>query len=181
VLETDRTVVRPWRPDEVERAFDIYRRWEVARWLGSAPRALESVDEATAMLQRWEQRNAELDLGGIWAVQRKDDGVVAGTVLLVPLPGGDGELEIGWHLHPDSWGQGLASDAARGTVAWGFARGLSEVFAVVRPDNAASIAVCHRVGLEALGRTSRYYATELELFHGRAGDAASSGRPRRNG
>ena len=164
MFETERTAVRPWRDDEVERVFDTYSRWEVARWLGATPRALESPDQAAAMLGRWAERNAGLDLGGIWAVERKTDGVVAGTVLLVPLPGGDGEYEVGWHLHPDSWGQGLATEAARGAVALGFAGGLDEVFAVVRPDNTASLAVCRRLGMDDLGRTERYYGAELALY-----------------
>lgn len=171
VLSTERTVVRPWRPGdeaEVDRAFDLYSRWDVARWLGAAPRALESRDEAAAMLERWAARNDALDLGGVWAVERLDDGRVAGTVLLVPLPDGAGEYEVGWHLHPDSWGLGLASEAARGALAHGFAGGLDEVLAVVRPDNARSLAVCGRIGMEPLGRTDRYYGAELELFRSEA-------------
>ena len=167
MYETQRTVVRPWRPDEAERAFDTYSRWAVARWLGATPRALETRDEAEAMIGRWAERNAALDLGGIWAVERKADGVVAGTVLLVPLPGGDGEHEVGWHLHPDSWGLGLATEAARGALDLGFAAGLPEVFAVVRPDNGPSLAVCRRLGMADLGRTTRYYDAELALYRSR--------------
>ena len=175
MFETKRTVVRPWRADEAERAYDIYRRWDVARWLGATPRALESRAEAATMLERWAQHAEELELGGLWAVERKADRVVAGTVLLLPLPGDGGEHEIGWHLHPDSWGQGLASEAALGLAGWGFAHGLEEVLAVVRPDNEASLAVCRRIGLQPLGRTERYYDTELELFRGRSGELAVPG------
>jgi RimJ/RimL family protein N-acetyltransferase len=97
-------------------------------------------------------------------VERRTDSVVAGTVILVPLPDGDGEFEVGWHFHPDSWGQGLASESARGALEWGFTHGLDEIFAVVRPDNAPSLAVCERLGMDAVGRTTKYYQTELELF-----------------
>jgi hypothetical protein len=31
---------------------------------------------------------------GRWAVERAEDGVVVGTVILLELPGGDGELEV---------------------------------------------------------------------------------------
>jgi RimJ/RimL family protein N-acetyltransferase len=43
------------------------------------------------------------------------------------------------------------------------------VYAVVRPDNTKSLAVCRRLGMEALGRTAKYYETELELFSARPG------------
>jgi RimJ/RimL family protein N-acetyltransferase len=89
---------------------------------------------------------------------------VAGTVILVPLPDGEGEFEVGWHFHPDAWGQGLASESAAAALQWGFAHGLPEILAVVRPDNTRSLAVCRRLGMEELGRTTKYYDAELELF-----------------
>jgi RimJ/RimL family protein N-acetyltransferase len=165
VFETERTVVRSWREDEVERCFDIYRRWEVAQWLGAEPKAFQRVDEAAAAIARWRSRNDDADpIAGIWAVERKSDGVVAGTVLLVPLAGGDGEYEVGWHFHPDSWGHGYASESASGALEFGWQHGLTEVLAVVRPGNEPSMAVCRRIGMTHLGLTSRYYDTELELF-----------------
>lgn len=95
-----------------------------------------------------------------------------GTIILVPLPAGDGEVEVGWHLHPDAWGHGYASEGARAALAWGFAGGLEEVLAVVRPDNVASLAVCRRIGMAHLGRTSRYYGTDVELFRATPADQA---------
>jgi RimJ/RimL family protein N-acetyltransferase len=164
VIETERTTIRDWRPTEADRFFDIYSRGEVARWLGAQPTAMTDRAEADARIDRWRGLNADNPDEGRWAVERRSDGVVAGTVILVRLPDGAGELEVGWHLHPDSWGQGLASEAARAVLAHAFGRGVDEVFAVVRPDNAASLAVCRRIGMEPLGLTDRYYGSELELF-----------------
>jgi RimJ/RimL family protein N-acetyltransferase len=174
--ETERTRVRDWRPDEADRFFDIYSRWEVARWLGAEPKAMEDRAEADARIARWAALNADDTVQGRWAVERKDTGVVVGTVILVRLPDGDGELEVGWHLHPDSWGHGFATESAAGALARTFAGGVEEVFAVVRPDNTASLAVCRRLGMEGLGRTDRYYDTELELFRLRS--EVQDGRPR---
>lgn len=177
-FETDRLVVRSWHLSDSDAFFDIYRRWEVARWLGSAPRALETLDEAEARVTRWAELNRSAEGEGRWAVERREDGRVVGTVLLVRLPDGDGEVEVGWHFHPDAWGHGYATESARGAVDWGFRRGLGEVLAVVRPGNTASTAVCLRLGMEPQGLTSRYYGLELELFRLRremAGGAAATG------
>jgi RimJ/RimL family protein N-acetyltransferase len=35
---------------------------------------------------------------------------------------------------------------------------------VVRPGNEASLAVCRRLGMQPLGRTTRWYHRELESF-----------------
>jgi RimJ/RimL family protein N-acetyltransferase len=163
-FETDRLIARNWRPGDADRAFDIYSRMEVAKWLGAEPRPLESMEEARYLVTRWAELNDEDPGTGRWALERKDDGVVVGTVILLALPDGDGEVEVGWHLHPDSWGSGYATEAARGALALAFGRGLDEVLAVVRPDNAPSIAVCRRLGMEERGLTDRYYGTALELF-----------------
>ena len=171
VFETERLTIRPWthRDDDVDRILDTYGRWEVARWLGAQPRAMTSRDEAAAVVDRWAARSVPDPRFGVWAVEVRDSGLVAGSVLLVPLPaapseGTAGEVEVGWHLHPDSWGRGYATEAGRGAIEHGFAGGLDEVYAVVRPDNEPSLAVCHRLGLRPLGRTSRWYGVELEAF-----------------
>ncbi len=163
-FETERTVVRDWQPEEADRLFDLYSRWEVARFLGANPTAMQDPAEAPAKIARWRDLNVADPDEGRWAVERKADGVVVGTVILARIPEGDGQFEVGWHLHPDSWGHGLATEAARGVLDRAFGRGLDEVYALVRPDNAASVAVCRRLGMEALGRTDRYYDTVCEMF-----------------
>lgn len=149
--------------------LDIYSRWEVARWLGASPRAMETIDEAHAAIARCTEFNAaNQDRFGSWAVQVRDTGVTAGTVLFKLLPNSDGspasDVEVGWHFHPDSQGHGYATESARAVVERGFASGVPEVFAVVYPDNAASIAVCRRLGMTPIGRTNRWYGMEVEVF-----------------
>jgi RimJ/RimL family protein N-acetyltransferase len=38
------------------------------------------------------------------------------------------------------------------------------VYAVVRPGNTASVAVCTRLGMTPLGRMRRWYDVELDAF-----------------
>lgn len=71
---------------------------------------------------------------------------------------------VGWHLHPDAWGQGYATEAAEAVLHDAFGRGLARVVAVTDPDNHASQAVCRRLGMTASGRTAKYYDAVHELF-----------------
>ena len=180
VFTTERLDVRPWTHDDVEVAFDIYSRFEVARWLGAQPKVCESVEAMHGTIDRWAASSGSAGGPcGIWAVVPRATGVPVGTVLLVPLQDGAGEpvaeIEVGWALHPDHWGRGLATEAADGALARGWTAGLTETYAVVYPGNDPSVAVTQRLGMTALGRTKRWYGAELDAFwilrpEGRADD-----------
>jgi RimJ/RimL family protein N-acetyltransferase len=159
-LCTDRLRLRAWTtsPADLARLTDLYGREEVQRWIGGTP----SVPPAE-LVERWATVHSLDERYGCWAIET-GDGPPAGTVLFKPLPNGVGEVEVGWHLHPDSWGHGYATEAARAVIRRGFEAGVPEVYAVVRPGNAASMAVCSRLGMEPLGRLRRWYDVELEAF-----------------
>jgi len=176
-FSTDRLDVRPWTHDDVEVMYDIYRRWEVSRWLGAAPSVVESVEAMHRTVDRWATR-AQAPYG-IWAVAPRETGVPVGTVLLVPFTDADGadlpEVEVGWHLHPDAWGNGYATESARGALDVAWRSGLDEVYAVVHPGNERSVAVTRRLAMEPLGRTDRFYGVELDAFRVARGAPAESG------
>ncbi|MBO4208083.1 GNAT family N-acetyltransferase [Micromonospora echinofusca] len=174
VLTTERLIVRDWSesPADLDRAYDIYSRAEVVRWLGAAP-GLPLTDPARAvdLVRRWHARFVAYgDRYGIWAIERRDTGLVVGSVLVKPLPGRDEsvpttDIEVGWHLHPDSWGHGYATEAAQAAVSREFTTGTPEIWAVVSPGNDASMAVARRLGMTQVGRRTDWYGgEELEAF-----------------
>lgn len=158
---TERVVLRAWTTDadDLARLADIYGRPEVTRWLGGPP----SVPPAE-LVARWYAVHAADDRFGCWAIEPVGGGQPAGTVLLKPLPHGVGEVEVSWHLHPDAWGHGYATEAAAAAIERAFEAGLPEVYAVVRPGNEPSLAVCRRLRMTPLGRMTRWYGVELEAF-----------------
>jgi RimJ/RimL family protein N-acetyltransferase len=164
VAETDRIVLRLWRPDEAPRLLDIQRRPEVMKWLGDGePVLMKDLDEARAKIRRYEERSLGSPLG-LWAVVPRATGVPAGTVLLTELPNGAGEIEVGWHLHPDSHGNGYATEAAELVLRRGFDNGLPEIYALTHLDNGPSQAVAGRLGMEDLGVVERWYDGPSQVY-----------------
>lgn len=57
-------------------------------------------------------------------------------------------VEIGWRFARKHWGKGLASEAARGIVDFGFTRlRLGEIVAITVPENRRSRRVMERLGM----------------------------------
>lgn len=58
-----------------------------------------------------------------------------------------GEIDVGFAFFPEFWNQGYAFEAASAAMAWGRAKGLTRIVAVVSPANRASIRVLEKLGL----------------------------------
>jgi RimJ/RimL family protein N-acetyltransferase len=76
------------------------------------------------------------------------DGRVVGSVGLT-VDGTDARLaELGYVVHPDRWGRGIATEAAGLLTRYGFTDlGLRRVQAGVSPDNPASHRVLEKIGM----------------------------------
>jgi RimJ/RimL family protein N-acetyltransferase len=164
-FRTNRLVARDWRTADAPAAFAIYGRDEVMRWLGPEPRVtVPSPEQMRVRLDAMAERAAIEPDYGLWPLELRSTGELIGAVLLQPLPASE-QVEIGWHLNPDHWGHGYATEAARGALALAFGpRRLDRVVAVVDPDNARSLAVCRRLGMSHIGQTGDYFGLTLELF-----------------
>jgi RimJ/RimL family protein N-acetyltransferase len=170
-LLTRRLRLRPWRVDDAEIAQEIYGDPEVARRLSPALGRVPDVDSMRLVLQQWIAEDARLvPPSGRWAVERRADGRLVGGAILLPLPPGDEDLEFGWQVAREHWGQGYASEAGRALAKWAFERGEEELFAVVRPSNARAAAVALRIGMEWVGETDKYYGLHLQVYRLRYAD-----------
>ena len=147
MIITDRLVLRRWTDADRPAFAAINGDPRVHDWLGG-PITAEATD---TMVDRI---NAGIDAQGfgLWAAEQRADGRLAGMIGLSRVAAGDLPVgpcvEIGWRLHPDLWGQGLASEGARAALDWGFGPGtLTEIVAFTAETNLASQAVMRRIGM----------------------------------
>jgi RimJ/RimL family protein N-acetyltransferase len=170
-LITERLVLRPWRIEDAEPALGVYGAGEVARWLSPAMDRVVDLAAMRLVLQQWIAEDTRLlPPAGRWAMERRDDGSLVGGAILLPLPPGKVDLEMGWELHPDGWGHGYATEAGRALAGFAFAEGYDEIMAVARPANTRAAATARRIGMEWVGETDKYYDLRLQVFRLRAGD-----------
>lgn len=172
-LTTDRLVLRPWRVEDAEAALAVYGDREIARWLSPALDPVTDPDAMRLVLEQWITEGVRmLPPRGRWAIERREDQGLVGGAILLPLPPRGEDLELGWQLHRDAWGNGYAAEAGRALAQWAFSNGVDEIFSVVRPANARAAATARRIGMEWVGETEKYYDLRLQVYRLRAGDAA---------
>jgi ribosomal-protein-alanine N-acetyltransferase len=100
---------------------------------------------------------------GSWRASRRDTGAYIGWFTLKYVPD-TVEVEIGYRLFRDAWGQGFATEGATELVRYGFdGVGLYRIIGLTHRDNAASQRVLMKAGLKPAG-WGRYYGARLRVF-----------------
>jgi len=166
MLTTERLMIRPLVDSDAE---PVHRLFTDIEWVDQSMPEMELYSRRKSWLDwtragyREFERLYQPPLGDR-AVVRRTDGVLVGLVGLVPsfapfgqLPSFGGAaralrtLEMGlfWAFSPDAHGQGFATEAAGALVKWAFEGLLLErLVATTENDNAASIAVMRRLGMQ---------------------------------
>ena len=93
----------------------------------------------------------------LWWWRERESGALVGQVGLSSTEvEGDPVVEVGWSLSPERWGEGLASEAAAASIAYGFGQlGLERIVSFTMVENLASQAVMKRIGLTYVGDFDR--------------------------
>jgi RimJ/RimL family protein N-acetyltransferase len=141
-LQTERLTLRPLAPADAANCAAIRYHPEVVKWMLPAP--ADPLDAARVAIERyaggWRERGY-----GPWGVFHDSRQIGHAGLNFVPE---FGETEVLWSLHPDAWGRGFATEAARAALELGFrVLDLKLIFAITRLDNIASQAVMKRLGL----------------------------------
>jgi RimJ/RimL family protein N-acetyltransferase len=143
---TPRLVLRPYRDDDFDVFADMHAREDVARYLLWPPRDEEASRRAFA---RHATVRLDQDGDGVTlSARRSDTGAFVGEFVLflrtVEHRGG----EVGYILHPDAAGQGLATEGAAAMLTLAFETlGLHRVIGRIDARNTASARVLIKLGM----------------------------------
>jgi RimJ/RimL family protein N-acetyltransferase len=144
--KTDRMRLRPYSLDDFEAFHDLHSREDVARYL---PWETRTAEASRAALEKHQKRSFEVDGDGI-TLAGFDDGTgrLVGEFVLILRSVQHRGAELGYVLHPDFQGQGLATEGARHMLGIAFDDlGLHRVIARLDARNTASAAVLRRLDM----------------------------------
>lgn len=147
-LTTPRLLLRRWTPADRDPFAVLNADPETMRHFPAPLDRAASDQLADHCDDCFEVLSARGQPFGLAAVERREDGRFLGFVGLHRMRWYPDDVEIGWRLSRDAWGQGYATEAA--TVWLGYARDvllLPRLISIVAPDNAASLAVTRKLGM----------------------------------
>ena len=152
-----RVRLRPTRPADAGDLFAVYSDAETMRYWSHEP--FTAADEAAAALAGI-ARSFAARTSLEWAIADAATDALVGTVTLYGWDRAHRRAEIGFLLGRAHWGRGLASEAVRAALAFGFSEmDLHRVEADVDPENAASLALLARLGFREEGRLAERWFT----------------------
>lgn len=148
-LETERLIVRPFNLNDAAALHKIVSQEEVMKYLPEDVMSLEEVRRIISWLTDcYEKNTPECILKFTLAVVSKADQKLIGWCGLGPLEFSPEEIEIFYGLSEDHWGKGMATEAVKAVLHYGFdAIKLDNIVAVTHPQNVASARIIEKLGM----------------------------------
>lgn len=150
-FRTERLMARSWQIEDLPLAFELWGDPSVTALIDARGKLSEF-----QVKQKLREEIARERLHGVqyWALFDRNSTDFVGCGGLRPwiYTPNDQNFEIGFHLVKRYWGQGLASEAARGSRDYAWQElGLWKVYAGHHPDNRASQRVLAKLGFQFIG------------------------------
>jgi [ribosomal protein S5]-alanine N-acetyltransferase len=145
VIETARLIAEPIGPSHHDELCALLGDERVGATLGGPATPARVSALITAHAAQWERHGFGLML---WREQATGAAIARGGLQHTHVGGRD-EVEAGWAVMADRWGEGFATELGAASVAFGFERlGLTEIVAFTMPTNRASRRVIEKLGFE---------------------------------
>ena len=168
-LTTPRLTLRGFTPADAKPLHRILNEANILQYFPRPdPPDMERVQGLIErQLFQWKEHRL-----GWWAVLPQGGKELIGWNGLQYLPETD-EVELGYLLSKSFWGQGLATEAARASVQFGFETlGLERIVAIVHVENAASRRVIEKLGMSFVDQ-SIWWGIECRRYSLRRPEPAS--------
>src|SRR6266511_1497306 len=146
ILETKRLIFRHQVIQDLDDLWALYCNPEITKYIPDAPRSREEAREELEWHMNGHPRFPEL---GLWATIHKETGKFIGRCGLLPWTIDERqEVEVAYTIAREYWGQGLATEAAKAILNYGFEQlNLSRLVSLIDAENIASQKVAEKIGM----------------------------------
>lgn len=163
-MQTLRLDLHEFTRADFDDIFRLDRDPRVMKYInGGKPMSRKEVEASLRRVLRYYRTVYGL---GVWRATRRDTGAFIGWYCLKYCPP-TCDVEVGYRLLHEAWGQGFATEGATELVRYAFDDlGLDKIIGVTHPGNRASQRVLMKAGLADAGFERKYYNRKLRLFVG---------------
>ena len=153
-LETERLILREITKEDTEGIFACFSNDDVTRYYGQE--TLQNLKQAEDIIEFF-RKNYHDNRGIRWAIERKEDKGIIGTIGFNAWLPKHKRAEIGYELHPNHWRKGYTSEAVLAVLTYGFdVMELTRIGAVVFKENEASQNLLTKIGFQEEGILKKY-------------------------
>src|SRR6266508_2050370 len=127
-----------------------------------------SRQEVVEWIERW-MASYRANRFGLWGLVLKETGELVGdTGLTWQEVDGQPLVEVGWHVDKRYQRRGLATEAGRASLEYGFGSlGLDRIISLIRPENEPSSRVAEKLGMRVWKETMRSHYLHRVYLLGR--------------
>ena len=146
-ISTARLELTPLQVEDADDMAVVLADERLHAFIGGRPATAAELHERYIRLVAGSGDPGELWLN--WIVRRRADGRPVGTVQATLIAGeAQWTAYVAWVIGVEWQGQGFASEAARGLVAWLHQQSIYDIVAHIHPDHHASARVAANAGLQ---------------------------------
>lgn len=144
ILLTPRLLMREIQEKDYLDMYEYARLSFVGPSAGWKPHA--SLNETRAIIKMFYEKKKIGQLGTFAIIWRETDKMIGTIELHTYIK--DFKAELGYTVNPDFWGKGIAVEASKKVIAWGFeVLNLKRIECTSFLDNMQSRRVCEKLGL----------------------------------
>lgn len=145
ILETDRLLIREISEDDYEGLFQLHSDPIVQKYTGESP--VKTISEIIKGTKERTFNDYKTYGFGRWAVILKSTDQFTGWAGLKYLSEFN-EIDLGYRFLPEFWGRGIATEASKAIIIYGFeVLNIEKIIAVAMVENTASIKVMEKAGM----------------------------------
>lgn len=165
-IKTERLTLRQLTLEDAPALSRLVSNYDISRMTGSFPYPLPLISAEFRIMYLRARRRQKLAYP--YAITRNGGELLGMADLFRDSP--DAVLEIGYWIGKPFWGQGYASEAARGIIDEARTQlGAKNIIAGAFSDNPASLRVLKKLGFMPTGETQMYFSmARLEKVHSMA-------------